>query len=207
MDDPAPPYLNLHVPPDEMVQVHSGSDDAAAWRDRGRFGDDPGAAPVGRRHAAGARRAAALGSAESGISGQAIGDLDGQRASATVSRCRPRWWRPPGSRRWCIDNERAVFDIPALLDATLEFQPPAGQGLRAHEPPAKTRRACRALGCCAPLPLYKLLKVSLLLLAAYGELHLHDASLSAKLLSWAADRPAGTRARRGEAGASSGSAA
>jgi hypothetical protein len=26
-----------------------------------------------------------------------------------------------------IDNERAVFDIPALLDATLEFQPPAGQ--------------------------------------------------------------------------------
>src|SRR5258708_20447618 len=26
-----------------------------------------------------------------------------------------------------IDNERAVFDIPALLDATLEFQPPAGR--------------------------------------------------------------------------------
>jgi hypothetical protein len=26
-----------------------------------------------------------------------------------------------------MDNERAVFDIPALLDATLEFQPPAGQ--------------------------------------------------------------------------------
>jgi hypothetical protein len=26
-----------------------------------------------------------------------------------------------------LDNERAVFDIPALLDATLEFQPPAGQ--------------------------------------------------------------------------------
>jgi hypothetical protein len=25
------------------------------------------------------------------------------------------------------DNERAVFDIAALLDATLEFQPPAGQ--------------------------------------------------------------------------------
>ena len=26
-----------------------------------------------------------------------------------------------------LDNERAVFDIPALLDATLDFQPPAGQ--------------------------------------------------------------------------------
>ena len=26
-----------------------------------------------------------------------------------------------------IDNERAVFDIPALLDATLDFQPAAGQ--------------------------------------------------------------------------------
>src|ERR1700689_2382533 len=26
-----------------------------------------------------------------------------------------------------LDNDRAVFDIPALLDATLNFQPPAGQ--------------------------------------------------------------------------------
>jgi hypothetical protein len=26
-----------------------------------------------------------------------------------------------------IDEERAVFDIPALLDATLGFQPPAGR--------------------------------------------------------------------------------
>ena len=26
-----------------------------------------------------------------------------------------------------IDDEQAVFDIPALLDATLGFQPPAGQ--------------------------------------------------------------------------------
>jgi hypothetical protein len=26
-----------------------------------------------------------------------------------------------------LDNERAVFDIPALLDATLDFQPPAGR--------------------------------------------------------------------------------
>jgi len=26
-----------------------------------------------------------------------------------------------------IDDEQAVFDIPALLDATLGFQPPAGR--------------------------------------------------------------------------------
>ena len=32
-----------------------------------------------------------------------------------------------GVARLVIDNERAVFDITALLDATLEFQPPAGQ--------------------------------------------------------------------------------
>jgi uncharacterized membrane protein (DUF2068 family) len=56
----------------------------------------------------------------------------------------------------------------------------------------------------APLPrfgmlriiaLYKLLKVMLLLLVAYGELHLHDASLSAKLLSMAAARPTGLEHR------------
>jgi uncharacterized membrane protein (DUF2068 family) len=52
----------------------------------------------------------------------------------------------------------------------------------------------------APLPrfgmlriiaVYKLLKVLLLLLAAYGEIRLHDATLSAKLLSWVAARPSG----------------
>ena len=54
--------------------------------------------------------------------------------------------------------------------------------------------------CQAPAPrfgmlrtiaLYKLLKVLLLLLAAYGELRLHDASLSAKLLTWVQARPSG----------------
>lgn len=46
-------------------------------------------------------------------------------------------------------------------------------------------------GMLRTIALYKLLKVVLLLLAAYGELRLHDASLSAKLLSWAAARPQG----------------
>ena len=41
------------------------------------------------------------------------------------------------------------------------------------------------------IALYKLLKVMILLLAAWGELHLHDATLSAKLLSWASNRPQG----------------
>jgi hypothetical protein len=39
--------------------------------------------------------------------------------------------------------------------------------------------------CCALIALYKLVKVLLLLLVAYGELRLRDASLVAKLLSWA----------------------
>jgi len=41
------------------------------------------------------------------------------------------------------------------------------------------------------IALYKLLKVLLLLLAAYGELRLHDAALSAKLATWAQGRPLG----------------
>jgi uncharacterized membrane protein (DUF2068 family) len=46
-------------------------------------------------------------------------------------------------------------------------------------------------GMLRTIAVYKLVKVLLLLLAAYGELRLHDPSLSAKLLSWAADRPSG----------------
>jgi len=46
-------------------------------------------------------------------------------------------------------------------------------------------------GMLRTIAVYKLVKVLLLLLAAYGELRLHDPSLTAKLLSWAADRPSG----------------
>ncbi len=49
----------------------------------------------------------------------------------------------------------------------------------------------RRFGMLRTIALYKLLKVVLLLLAAYGEIRLHDASLSARLLSWAAARPQG----------------
>ena len=47
------------------------------------------------------------------------------------------------------------------------------------------------LGMLRTIALYKLLKVLLLLAAAYGELRLHDASLSAKLVTWAEARPSG----------------
>ncbi|HEX4153315.1 MAG TPA: DUF2127 domain-containing protein [Steroidobacteraceae bacterium] len=46
-------------------------------------------------------------------------------------------------------------------------------------------------GVLRTIAIYKLLKVSLLLLAAWGELHLHDASFTGKLLSWASNRPRG----------------
>jgi uncharacterized membrane protein (DUF2068 family) len=46
-------------------------------------------------------------------------------------------------------------------------------------------------GMLRTIALYKLVKVLLLLLAAYGELRLHDASLSAKLMTWAEARPSG----------------
>jgi uncharacterized membrane protein (DUF2068 family) len=46
-------------------------------------------------------------------------------------------------------------------------------------------------GMLRTIALYKLVKVLLLLLAAYGELRLHDASLSAKLVTWAEARPSG----------------
>jgi len=46
-------------------------------------------------------------------------------------------------------------------------------------------------GMLRTIALYKLLKVLLLLAAAYGELRLHDASLSAKLVTWVEARPSG----------------
>ena len=46
-------------------------------------------------------------------------------------------------------------------------------------------------GLLRTIALYKLLKVVILLLAAYGEIRLHDATLSAKILSWASAKPQG----------------
>ena len=114
MTDAASPYLNLHVPPDEMVkyiqelmtlpqaEIAAGSAMTLAQRQWG--GDTPLA------------RAALL-----------------RWGALTVARERDRIQVPAalvaaaGVAPLVMDNERAVFDIPALLDATLEFQPPAGQ--------------------------------------------------------------------------------
>jgi uncharacterized membrane protein (DUF2068 family) len=50
-------------------------------------------------------------------------------------------------------------------------------------------------GVLRTIALYKLVKVMLLLGVAYGELRLRDASLAAKLLSWAQARPYGLEHR------------
>ncbi len=46
-------------------------------------------------------------------------------------------------------------------------------------------------GMLRTIALYKLLKVVLLLFVAYGEARLHDASLVARLITWASARPSG----------------
>src|SRR5271169_6226208 len=50
-------------------------------------------------------------------------------------------------------------------------------------------------GVLRTIALYKIIKVLLLLAVAYGELRLRDASLAAKLLSWAQARPYGLEHR------------
>ncbi|HEX3604171.1 MAG TPA: DUF2127 domain-containing protein [Steroidobacteraceae bacterium] len=60
--------------------------------------------------------------------------------------------------------------------------------------PAEQARK-RRFGVLRTIALYKLVKVLLLLGVAYGELRLRDASLAAKLLSWAQTRPYGLEHR------------
>ncbi len=60
-----------------------------------------------------------------------------------------------------------------------------------HASPAPEPR----FGLLRLIALYKIVKVVLLLLVAYGELRLRDASLVAKLLSWASARPYGLEHR------------
>ena len=126
MTDAAAPYLTLHVPPDEMVryiqelmtlpqdEIAAGSAMTLARRQWG--GDTPLA------------RAALLRWGALNLAFQ-----DKRLETWTVARERDRIQVPAalvaaaGVAPLIMDNERAVFDIPALLDATLDFQPPAGQ--------------------------------------------------------------------------------
>src|ERR1700675_836952 len=50
-------------------------------------------------------------------------------------------------------------------------------------------------GVLRTIAIYKLLKVLMLLALAYGEVRLSDASLTAKLLTWASERPLGLEHR------------
>jgi len=126
MSNSASPYLNLRVPPDEMVkyiqdlmtlphgEIAASSAMSLAQRQWG--GDTPLA------------RAALLRWGALNLAFQ-----DKRLETWTVTRERDRIQVPAalvaaaGVAPLVIDNERAVFDIPALLDATLEFQPTAGQ--------------------------------------------------------------------------------
>ena len=56
---------------------------------------------------------------------------------------------------------------------------------------ADGRAPAPRFGMLRTIALYKLVKVLMLLLAAYGELRLHDAALSAKLVTWVEARPSG----------------
>jgi hypothetical protein len=120
------PYLSLHVPPDEMVkyiqdlmtlpqgQIAASSAMSLAQQHWG--GDTPMA------------RAALL---RWGALNLAFKDK--RLETWTVTRERDRIQVPAalvaaaGIAPLVLENDRAVFDIPALLDATLDFQPPAGQ--------------------------------------------------------------------------------
>jgi hypothetical protein len=126
MTDAAAPYLTLHVPPDEMVryiqdlmtlpqdEIAAGTAMTLAHRQWG--GDTPLA------------RAALLRWGALNLAFQ-----DKRLETWTVARERDRIQVPAalvaaaGVAPLIMDNERAVFDIPALLDATLQFQPPAGR--------------------------------------------------------------------------------
>lgn len=126
MSDAASSYLELHVPPDEMVryiqdlmtlpqeEIAAGTAQTLAQRQWG--GDTPLA------------RAALLRWGALNLAFQ-----DKRLDTWTVARERDRIQVPAalvaaaGIAPLRMDNDRAVFDIPALLDATLGFQPPAGQ--------------------------------------------------------------------------------
>ncbi len=119
-------YMQLLVPPDEMVRyiqdlmklphAEIASDTALAIAQKQWGGDTPLA------HAAMLRW---------GALNLAFGDK--RLETWTVARENDRIQVPAalvaaaGIAPLLIADERVVFDIPALLDATLEFQPAAGQ--------------------------------------------------------------------------------
>src|SRR3984893_4275060 len=183
------PYMDLHVPPDEMVKYiqvlmklphgEIAASSAMALAQRHWGGDTPLA------------RAALLRWGALNLAFQ-----DKRLETWTVTREHDRIQVPAalvaaaGVAPLVIDNEKAVFDIPALLDATLEFQPPAGQAYLFMTTVARPAPKPR-FNVLRTIAVYKMVKVLLLLALAYGEVRLSDASLAAKLVTWASARPLG----------------
>jgi hypothetical protein len=126
MNESARPLLELHVPPDEMVKYiqdlmllpHAdiAAESALSVAQRQWGADTPLA------------RAALLRWGALNLAFQ-----DKRLETWTVTRDRDRIQVPAalvaaaGVAPLLIADERVVFDIPALLDATLELSPPAGQ--------------------------------------------------------------------------------
>src|SRR6202051_369972 len=147
MSDSASPYLKLHVPPDEMVKYiqdlmtlphgEIAASSALTLAQRQWGGDTPLA------------RAALLRWGALNLAFQ-----DKRLATWTVTRERDRIQVPAalvaaaGVAPLLIDNERAVFDIPALLGAPLEAQAALGdaadhRALQAFESPTFVARGVR----------------------------------------------------------------
>jgi hypothetical protein len=126
MTDAVSPYLDLHIPPDEMVKYiqdlmtlphgEIAASTALSLAQRHWGGDTPLA------------RAALLRWGALNLAFQ-----DKRLETWTVNREQDRIQVPAalvaaaGVARLVLVDDRAVFDIPALLDTTLKFQPPAGQ--------------------------------------------------------------------------------
>ena len=119
-------YLNLPVPPDEMVKYIQD----LMTLPHGEIAASS-AMTLARHHWGGDTPLARSALLRWGALNLAFRDK--RLETWTVTRERDRVQVPAalvaaaGIAPLVIDNERAVFDIPALLDATLKLQPPAGQ--------------------------------------------------------------------------------
>ncbi len=119
-------YLSVHVPPDEMVKYIQD----LMTLPQGEIAANS-AMTLARRHFSGDTPLARAALLRWGALNLAFQDK--RLETWTVTRENDRIQVPAalvaaaGIAPLVLDNERAVFDIPALLDATLEFQPPAGQ--------------------------------------------------------------------------------
>jgi hypothetical protein len=119
-------YIDLHVPPEEMVKYIQD----LMTLPRGEIAANS-AMTLAQRHWGGDTPLARAALLRWGALNLAFQDR--RLETWTVTREHDRIQVPAalvaaaGIAPLRMDNERAVFDIPALLDATLEFQPPAGQ--------------------------------------------------------------------------------